>query len=80
MNLNISGTSGLILIKFYQKHLWGGGKATSRFGADLFRTLVSMATDRDIMRSKDYTCWLSGEGSLPFWLLVCFCFILGTSN
>ena len=32
-------------IKFYMKHNWGGGKAALGFGADLIRTLVSMATD-----------------------------------
>ena len=32
-------------IKFYMKHHWGGRKAALGFGADLIRTLVSMATD-----------------------------------
>ena len=44
-NMNISETSGPIAIKFYLKHHWGGGKAAWGFGADQFRTLVSMATD-----------------------------------
>ena len=34
-----------ITIKFYLKHLWGGGTAALGFGADQIRTLVSMATD-----------------------------------
>ena len=44
-NMNISEASRLIAIKFYQKHHWDGGKAAWGFGADQFRTLVSMATD-----------------------------------
>ena len=44
-NMNISETSRPITIKFYLKHHWGGGKAALCFGADQFRTLVSMATD-----------------------------------
>ena len=44
-NMNISEASGPIAIKFYLKHHWGGGKAAWGFGADQFRTLVSMATD-----------------------------------
>ena len=44
-NMNISATSGLIAIKFYQKYHWGGGKAATGFGPDRIRTLVSMATD-----------------------------------
>ena len=44
-NMNISEASRLIAIKFYPKHHWGGGKAAWGFGADQFRTLVSMATD-----------------------------------
>ena len=43
--MNISEASRLITIKFYLKHHWGGGKAAWDFGADQFRTLVSMATD-----------------------------------
>ena len=34
-----------IAIKFYLKHHLGGGKTAWGFGVDLFRTLVSMATD-----------------------------------
>ena len=34
-----------IAIKIYLKHHWHGGKAAWGFGADQFRTLVSMATD-----------------------------------
>ena len=44
-NMNISETSRPITIKLYLKHHWGGGKAAWGFGADQFRTLVSMATD-----------------------------------
>ena len=44
-NMNISEARRLIAIKFYLKHHWGGGKAAWGFGADQFRTLVSMATD-----------------------------------
>ena len=43
--MNISEASWPIAIKFYLKHHWGGGKAAWGFGADQFRTLVSMATD-----------------------------------
>ena len=42
--MNISEASRLIAIKFYLKHHWGGGKDAWGFGADQFRTLVSMAT------------------------------------
>ena len=42
--MNISKTSRPIAIKFYLKHHWDGGKAAQGFGADQFRTLVSMAT------------------------------------
>ena len=44
-NMNISEASWPIAIKFYLKHHWGRGKAAWGFGADQFRTLVSMATD-----------------------------------
>ena len=44
-NMNISETGGLMAIKFYMKHYWGGGKAALRFGTDQIRTLVSMAMD-----------------------------------
>ena len=44
-NMNISEASRPIAIKFYLKHHWGGGKDAWGFGADQFRTLVSMATD-----------------------------------
>ena len=43
-NMNISEASRPIAIKFYLKYYWGGGKAAWGFGADHFRTLVSMAT------------------------------------
>ena len=42
--MNISEASMPNAIKFYLKHHWGGGKAAWGFGADQFRTLVSMAT------------------------------------
>ena len=44
-NMNISETSWPIVIKFHQKHHWGGGLAALGFGPDRTRTLVSMATD-----------------------------------
>ena len=44
-NMNISDASRPIVIKFYLKHHWGGGKPALGFGADQFRTLVSTATD-----------------------------------
>ena len=44
-NMNISKASRPIAIKFYLKHHWGRGNAAWGFGADQFRTLVSMATD-----------------------------------
>ena len=43
--MNISATRGLIAIKFYLMHHWGGGKAAIGFWSDWIRTLVSMATD-----------------------------------
>ena len=43
--MNISEASLPIVIKFYLKHHWVGGKAALAFGADQFRSLVSMATD-----------------------------------
>ena len=43
--MNISEASWPIAIKFYLKHHCGGGKAAWGFGADQFRTLISMATD-----------------------------------
>ena len=44
-SMNISEDSWPIAIKFYLKHHLGGGKTAWGFGADQFRTLVSMATD-----------------------------------
>ena len=44
-NMNISEISRLIIIKFDQKHHWGGGLTPLGFGPDRIRTLVSMATD-----------------------------------
>ena len=43
--MNISATSGPIIMKFDQKHHWDGGKAALGFGPDWIKTLVSMATD-----------------------------------
>ena len=47
-NMNISATSKPIATKFYLKHHWGGGKATSGFWPDQIGTLVSMATDSSL--------------------------------
>ena len=44
-NMNISEARRPIAIKFYLKHHWGAEKDAWGFGADQFRTLVSMATD-----------------------------------
>ena len=44
--MNISGTSGSIVTKFYLKHHWVGGKDALGFVPDRIRTLVSMATGR----------------------------------
>ena len=44
-NMNISATSWRIVMKFYLKHHWDGGKASVGFDPDRIRTLVSMATD-----------------------------------
>ena len=59
-----------IAIKFYLKHHLGGGKAAWGFGADRFRTLVSMATDssqRVITEKKASSrfleCFLNGSFS-----------------
>ena len=43
--MNISEASRLMAIKFYLKHHWGLGKAAWGFGANQFRTLVSVAAD-----------------------------------
>ena len=43
--MNISATSKLITMKFYQKHHLDGRKAALGFGPDWIKTLVSMATD-----------------------------------
>ena len=44
-NMNISEISLLIVIKFHQRHHWGGGLTALGFGPDRIRTLASMATD-----------------------------------
>ena len=43
--MNISATDGSIIIRFYLKHHWGGGKAALCFGPDRIGTLVSMPND-----------------------------------
>ena len=55
LNMNISATSEWIMMKFYQKHHWDGGKAALGFGPDRIKTLVSMAIDsshRVIMETR----------------------------
>ena len=42
-NMNISATSGLIAMKFYQIHHWDRRKAALGFGPDGIKTLFSMA-------------------------------------
>ena len=44
--MNISATSRLVTMRFFQKNPWGGRKAALGFGPDRIRTLVSMATDK----------------------------------
>ena len=68
-NMNPSENSGPIAIKFYVKHYWGGGKAELGFGADRFRTLVSVATDspqRVIMGKTVLPLFLGRFSSDPF--------------
>ena len=68
-NMNISATSWLFGMKFYLKHHWGGGKASICFDPDLFRTLVSMATDsshRVIMGKTASSRFLECFWSDPF--------------
>ena len=43
-NMNISETSGAIVIKFHLEHNWGGGLIALGFGLDQITSLVSMAT------------------------------------
>ena len=69
-NMNISATSGPIIMKFYQKHHWDGGKAALGFGSDRIQTLVSMATNsshRVIMEKMVLPLFLSGFSSDPFY-------------
>ena len=69
-NMNTSATSGLIIMKFYQKHHWDGGKAATGFGPDQIKTLVSMATDsvhRFIMEKTVLPLFLSCFSSDPFY-------------
>ena len=68
-NMNISATSGLIIIKFYQKHHWDGGKDALGFGPDRIKTLDSMATDsshRVIMEKTVLPLFLRCFSSDPF--------------
>ena len=44
-NMNISGPSWPIVIKFHLEHHWGGELSVLGFVSDQIRTLVSMATD-----------------------------------
>ena len=69
-NINISETSGPFTIKFYLNHHWGGGKAAVGFGADRFRTLVSMATNSSckiIMGQNGVSIFLASFSSNPFY-------------
>ena len=69
-NMNISASSGLITMKFYQKHYWDGGKAALGFGPDWIKTLVSMATNsshRVIMEKTVLPLFLSCFSSDPFY-------------
>ena len=68
-NMNISATSGLVTMGFYQKHHWDGGNATSGFGPDRTRTLVSMAinsSNRVIMGKTVLPLFLGSFSSDPF--------------
>ena len=68
-NMNISATSGLITMKFYQKHHWDGGRAALDFGPDWIKTLVSMAADsthRGIMEKTVLPLFLSCFSFDPF--------------
>ena len=68
-NINISDASRAIAIKFYLKHHLGRGKAEWGFGADQYRTLVSMATDsshRVIMGKWRHHVFSNVFGSDPF--------------
>ena len=70
LNLNISETSGPITIKFYLKHQCGGGNIFLCIGANLIRTLVSMATDsshRVMMGKTVYPLFLGYFSSDPFY-------------
>ena len=68
-NMNISETNGSIATKFYLKHHLDGGLAALCFGPDLFRTLVSMATEsshRVIMVKTVSPLFLGCFSSDPF--------------
>ena len=62
--MNISATSGLIIMKFYHKHHWDWGKAAIGFWPDRIEILVSMETDsshRVIMEKTVLPLFLRGE-------------------
>ena len=68
-NMNMSKTMQPIVIKFYLKHHWGGGKPAKCFGPDRIRTLVSMATDsshRVLMGKTASISFLGCFGADPF--------------
>ena len=67
--MNISEASRPIAIKFYLKDHWDGGKAAWGFGADQFRSLVSMATDsshRVIMGKRRHHVFSNVFVRIPF--------------
>ena len=68
-NINISATSGLVTMKFYQKRHWDRGEAVLGFEPDRIRTLVSMATgspDRVIIGKLVLPLILDCFSSEPF--------------
>ena len=66
-NINISGTSWPIIIKFHQKHHWGGGLTALGFRLDRIKTLVSMATDSShrVILGKYHENWTTRK--VPFY-------------
>ena len=56
-NMNFSGTSWQIVIKFHHEHHWDGGLAALGFGPDRIRALVSMATDSSYRVIMGKTLW-----------------------
>ena len=68
--MNISATSGLITMKYYQKHHWDRRKTATCFEPDRIKTLVSMATDsshRVIIEKTVLPHFLSCVSSDPFY-------------